>query len=574
MFDTVIRGGLIVDGSGSPGRQGDVAIVGDRIVAVGNVEGEARMVVAGEGLVVAPGFVDIHTHYDAQLFWDPFLTPSINHGVTTIVGGNCGFTIAPLSGRPEDSEYLVRMLARVEGMSLESLQAGVPMDWTSFGEFLDRVDASVAINAGFMVGHSALRRAVMGERAVGHRATDEEVEAMKSLLRESIGAGGLGFSSTISSTHIDADGQPVPSRHASEEELLALASVVAEFPGTTIEFLPIPGLFGEATYDLLTRMSLAAQRPLNWNAIVPNASAPEVHRSQVAAGDYAEQRGARVVGLVMADAPHLRLNLISGLLIDSVDAMAPLFRLPLAERTAALSDPEVRARVEPQARAQQGYQAKYAQWQNYEIVEVFSEANAGLVGSSVGQVASERGVSPFTAFCDIAVRDGLKTNFLLRSSADDEESWVMRGEVWKDPRTVIGASDAGAHLDMIDSFAFSSKLLSVGVRERGLLSLEEAVHQLTEVPASLIGLKDRGRLAEGGYADLVVFDPDRIGCGPTYTRFDMPAGAGRLYADAVGVAHVFVNGTRVVVDGELTGEKGGGVLRSGRDTYTVAIGGS
>jgi len=572
MFDTIIGDGVIVDGTGAPSRSGAIAINGDRIAAVGDVCGPARREIDAGGRVIAPGFIDVHTHYDAQVFWDPLLTPSINHGVTTVIAGNCGFTIAPLSGRPDDADYLVRMLARVEGMPLESLRAAVPMDWTSFGEYLDRLDGTLAINTGFMVGHSALRRTVMGDRAIGHRASPAEIEAMQELLRDSIRAGGLGFSSTISTTHFDGEGAPVPSRHAAEEELIALAGVVAEFPGTTIEFLPIPGLFGEETYDLLTRMSLAAQRPLNWNAIIPNAHAPEIHRSQIAAADYAAARGARVVGLVMADAPHLRLNMLSGVLIDAVDGMAEYFRMPVDARREAFADPAVRRRIEERSRGQQGHARKYAQWQDYEVVEVFSEENRSCLGETIGAVAARRGVSPLDAILDVAIADDLRTNFLLRSSADDDASWAMRGEVWTDDRVVIGASDAGAHLDMIDTFAFSSKVLGEGARQRGLLSLEEAVHRLTQVPAGLIGIRDRGCLREGAFADIVIFDPETIGCGPTRMRFDLPAGGSRLYCDALGIAHVFVNGREVAAYGVPNGERAGTMLRSGRDTCTVAIG--
>lgn len=573
MFDLIIRNGLIVDGTGAPGRPGAVAVRGDRIAAIGEVAGPARHEIDAAGRVIAPGFIDVHTHYDAQVFWDPLLTPSINHGVTTVIAGNCGFTIAPLSGRGEDADYLVRMLARVEGMPLESLRAAVPMDWTSFGEYLDRLEGGLAINTGFMVGHSALRRTVMGERAIGHCASPDEISAMQELLRDSIRAGGLGFSSTISTTHFDAEGAPVPSRHASEEELLALARVVSEFPGTTLEFLPIPGLFGEETYDLLTRMSLAAQRPLNWNAIIPNAHAPEVHRSQIAAANHAAARGARVVGLVMADAPHLRLNMLGGVLIDAVEGIAQYFRMPLDERRRAFADPAVRREIAARSSEQQGHARKYAQWQDYEVAEVFSDENRPYLGQRIGSVAAARGVSPLDAILDVALADELRTNFLLRSSADDDESWAMRGEVWTDDRVVIGASDAGAHLDMIDTFAFSSKVLGEGVRRRRLLSLEDAVHRLTQVPAELIGIRDRGCLRAGAFADMVVFDPETIGCGPTGMRFDLPAGGSRLYCDALGVAHVFVNGREVAAGGVPNGARAGTMLRSGRDTYTVAIGG-
>jgi N-acyl-D-aspartate/D-glutamate deacylase len=511
------------------------------------------------------------THYDAQIFWDPQLSPSSNHGVTTVIGGNCGFSIAPLNGRREDTDYLVRMLARVEGMPLDSLRASVPMDWQSFGDFLDRLEGTPAINIGFMVGHSALRRAVMGARAVGHAATAEEIAAMQDLLRASLRAGGLGFSSTVSQTHTDADSNPVPSRYASDEELLALAQVVAEFPGTTLEFLPGPGIFSEETKERMTRLSLAAARPLNWNLLSPNAQNPEIYRSQLSASDYAAQRGAKVVALVVAEAPQLRLNLLSAFLLDSIAGWADTMQLPPAERMKALADQQVRHRLEQSALGDTSHSRSYAQWHRYIIEQVFSDANKAFEGKSVADVARITGKSPYEVFLDVALADDLKTSFLLPSSSDDEASWRLRGEAWADDRTVIGASDAGAHLDMIDSFAYSTVVLSKGVRERQLMSLEEAVHRLTDVPARLIGITKRGLIREGYYADIVIFDPATIDRGPIHMKFDMPAGGGRLFADALGIAHVMVNGKVIVEGQEFTKERPGTILRAGRDTYTVAI---
>ena len=258
MLDVLIKGGTLVDGTGASARPGDVGIREGRIVALGTVDEPASKTIDATGKVVAPGLIDVHTHYDAQAFWDGTLSPSPFHGVTTVMGGNCGFSIAPLS--PDAGDYLMRMLARVEGMPLEALEHGVPWDWTTFGDYLGKLENKLAVNAGFMVGHSALRRVVMGERAVGHEATPEELEKMERMLADSLEQGGMGFSSTISSTHNDADGQPVPSRHASREELVALARVVRDHPGTVLEFLPGAGEFTDEQVALMTDLSLAAQR--------------------------------------------------------------------------------------------------------------------------------------------------------------------------------------------------------------------------------------------------------------------------------------------------------------------------
>jgi N-acyl-D-aspartate/D-glutamate deacylase len=570
MLDIVITGGTLVDGTGGPGRRADLGIRGGRIASIGEVSEPAREAIDARGKVVAPGFVDVHTHYDAQVFWDATLSPSPFHGVTSIVGGNCGFSIAPLSDSA--GEYLMRMLARVEGMPLESLQVGVPWDWRSFGEYLDKLERRIAVNAGFMVGHSALRRVVMGERAVGHEATPAELDAMRELLAASLREGGLGFSSTISPTHNDAEGQPVPSRHASREELIALARVVRDHPGTTLEFLPGVGVFGEKEKSLMADLSLAANRPLNWNVLAPTAGNRDYVEAQLSATDYARERGAEVLALTVPQAMTVRLNLHSGFVFDALPRWDELFRMPVAERMVKLRDPAYRKYLDEGAHSDGAGMLKFlANWQNMRVIETFAEANRDATGKTISEIADAEGKAPFDAFLDLAISDQLKTSFAPQAAGDTEADWKARASVWQDDRAVIGASDAGAHLDMIDTFAISTNVLGNGVRRHGVMSLEQAVHQLCDVPARLYGLRERGRLAQGWCADVTVFDADAVGSGPTYTRYDLPAGAGRLYADASGIEHVLVNGVEIVRGGEHTGALPGTVLRSGRDTDTVEV---
>ena len=573
MLDLVIRNGRVVDGSGAPARSADVGIRGDRIAGIGEIREAGRQEIDAAGRVVCPGFIDVHTHYDAQVFWDGTCSPSLFHGVTTVFGGNCGFSIAPLV--PQAGEYLMRMLARVEGMPLESLQTGVPWSWRSFGEYLDLLEGRLAVNAGFMVGHSALRRVVMGERAVGHAANAAEQDAMVELLRRSLAEGGVGFSSTISPTHNDADGQPVPSRHASRDELIALARAVRDFPGTTLEFLPGLGLFSEEQKRLMTDLSLAARRPLNWNVLAASAGSEEMVAAQLSASDYARERGAEVIALTVPQSPTVRINLQSGFIFDALPGWAELFRLPIEARKQRLSDPAERKRLDASANSEAaGLLRGVARWENLRIVEAFTPETKRWEGRSVGELASETGQTPMDAMCEMAIADDLRTSFMLAGAADRPEDWAARGRVWRDDRTVIGASDAGAHLDMIDTFAVPTQVLGNGMRRHQVIALEEAVRQLTDVPARLYGVRERGRLEVGWRADLVVFDPATIGCGPTYTRFDLPAGAGRLYADALGIEHVLVNGVQVVREGKHTGALPGTVLRSGRDTETVEVPGA
>ena len=568
MLDVLIKGGTLVDGSGEPSRQADLGIRDGRIVALGVIEEEARETVDATGKVVAPGFVDVHTHYDAQAFWDGTLSPSPYHGVTSVVAGNCGFSIAPLS--PDAGEYLMKMLSRVEGMPLESLQEGVPWNWQTFGEYLDQLEGRLSINAGFMVGHSAIRRSVMGERAVGHEATSEELSEMVKMLRQSLDEGGMGFSSTVSSTHNDFDGNPVPSRHASKDEILTLARQVRDFEGTTVEFLPGVG-WGEEEANYMADISLAANRPVNWNVLVPNAQNIQHAQSQLAATDIARERGAEVLALTVPQPMTIRINLDSGFVFDALHNWSSFFQLTKAEKIAFLSNPEKRKKFGEDAQNPESPMHMLANWENFTIDQTRKESLKQFCGRRVGEIAEELGKTAFDAMIDIAVEDDLQTYFMPPTMGEDEATWKMRGELWHDDRTIIGASDAGAHLDMIDTFAFSSQVLGEGVRNRKLITMEEAVRQLTDVPAKLYGLRERGRLEEGFHADLVVFDPENVGLGQTYTKYDLPAGAGRLYADAKGIECVFANGVEIIRDGKDTGARPGTVLRSGRDTTTVEV---
>lgn len=572
ILDLAIRGGRLIDGTGAPAIAAEIGIREGRIVETGEKVGPAAREIDAAGRVVTPGFIDVHTHYDAQVFWDPRLSPSSNHGVTSVFGGNCGFSIAPLNGNPDDAAYLMRMLSRVEGMPLESLEAGVPWSWISFGDYLGQVEGRLGINAGFLVGHSALRRAIMGPRAIGHEASEVEIAAMCRLLGASLQAGGLGFSTTISCTHNDADGQPVPSRHASEREMLALAAVVRDHEGTWLEMVADPGAgFTPETVALMTNMSLAAGRSLNWNVLSPDYRYRAVYDNQLAASDYAAERGARVIALAAPQPIRLVLSLEAGMIFDAMPGWAPVMALPIPERTAQLADPAVRDRLNRSARETTASIAAIADWSAWTIVETIHAENKPLEGMTIGALASQLDKSPLDAMLDLAIAEDLKTRLLPPPTGSDYESWQMRGAAWRDDRALIGASDAGAHLDMIDTFAFSTQVLSLGVRERRLLSLEEAVHRMTDLPARTFGLRDRGRVAPGYFADIVVFDPDTIACGPLYTRYDLPAGAGRLFCDAIGVEHVLVNGEPIVAEGRHTDALAGTLLRSGRDTRTVPI---
>jgi len=568
MLDMIIRNGTVVDGTGSPGRIADVGISNGRIAAIGEIDDTATRTIDATGKVVAPGFVDIHTHYDAQVFWDTTLSPSPLHGVTTVIGGNCGFTIAPLG--PEHGDYLMRMLARVEGMPLAALAEGVPWDWRSFGEYLDRIDGTLAPTAGFLVGHSTIRRVAMGERATQGEATEADLDAMRALLDASLAAGGLGFSSSWARTHNDAAGDMVPSRYASEDEIVALCGVVKDHPGTTLEFIPCVGLFEDFAPELLTRMSLAANRPINWNVLFVGKGSEAITDHNLAASTYATDHGARVVALTVPFAPSPRICFESGFLLDSIPGWEKPMSLPHAEKKEMLASPAGR-NVLREAAEQPSTGFKVSNWGIYVINETFAPENKQWEGRTVADIAKERGVDDFDALCDIVVADDLMTGFGFPIGKDDDETWLARMKVWRDGRAVIGASDAGAHLDFLATFNYSTVLLGGPVRERGLLPIEEAIHLLTDVPARLYGLTERGRLEPGWHAAVVVIDPETVGAQEVRMRFDLPTGAPRLYGGADGIDHVIVNGTEIVDHGEFTDARPGTLLRSGRDTETVGV---
>ncbi|MBM4244788.1 MAG: amidohydrolase family protein [Deltaproteobacteria bacterium] len=571
MLDTLIRNGTVVDGTGAPGVRADVAIQDGRVVTIGRVTESARRTIDADGLVIAPGFIDPHTHYDAQLFWDPFASPSNLHGVTTIIGGNCGFTLAPLG--ENDADYIRRMMAKVEGMPLAALENGIDWKWSSFAEYLGALDGRVGVNAGFLVGHCALRRKVMGEAAGGTATLDQTVQMVR-LLDECLAAGGLGFSSSQAFTHVDGDDAPVPSRNASREETLALAAAVRKHPGTTLEFI-IDGClngFQDGEIGFMIAMSLAANRPLNWNVMQVSSTNRAKHEHQLSAGSKARAAGAKIVALTMPTLVGLKMSFLDYCALNSIPEWGPILALPVPERIARLKDPAVRERMrEGGRRPEAGVFGALAKGERFQVGETFAPQNRDFAHRKVSDIAAEIGKNPFDTLLDIVVADELRTALWPLPTDDDVDSWKLRVEVWRDERAMIGGSDAGAHLDRMCGSGYPTAFLGEVVRDRQLLPLEEAVHMMTGVPAALFGLRDRGRIAPGACADLVLFDPKTVGSGTIQTRADLPGGTERMFCEAKGVSRVLVNGRDIVVDGKETGDTPGRILRSGRDTDTVTV---
>ncbi|WP_430479164.1 N-acyl-D-amino-acid deacylase family protein [Streptomyces sp. P11-1] len=577
MLDHLIRRATVVDGTGGPAYTADVGLRGGRIAVIaepGTVTEEAVTGEDADGLVLAPGFVDPHTHYDAQLFWDPYATPSMNHGVTTVAGGNCGFTLAPLHpDRPEDADYTRRMMARVEGMALAALEEGVDWSWSSFREYLDALEGRIAVNAGFMVGHCALRRYVMGPDAVGGQPTPAQLDAMLALFHDAMDAGAWGLSTTQSSTHSDGDGEPVASRHARPEELLALSRAVGEHEGTQLEAIVAGCLdqFSDEEIDLFVDMSAAAGRPLNWNVLTIDAAVPERVPRQLIPSERARTAGGRIVALTMPILTPMNMSLGTFCALNLIPGWGGILALPVPERIERLRDPATRAEMLRRADSKEaGVFRRLADFGRYVIGDTYSTANEGLTGRVVNDIAAERGQDPFHCLVEICAADDLRTVLWPMPTDNDPASWELRRRTWEHPDVLLGGSDAGAHLDRMCGAPYTTRFLGDCLRGRKLVPLTTAVRMLTDDPARLFGLRERGRIEEGFHADLVLFDPERIDAGPATLVHDLPGESPRLDSKAIGIVSVRVNGVETLRDDKVTGAVPGTVLRSGRDTRTVS----
>ena len=570
MLDKVIRGGTVVDGTGSPSRVADIGIKDGRIVAIGVVEQDAAEVIDATGCIVTPGFVDPHTHYDAQLLWDPTASPSSVHGVTTIIGGNCGFTLAPLI--PGDADYLRKMMSKVEGMPLAALENGTDWSWETFAEYLGRLEGNISVNAGFLVGHCAIRRYVMGPAAVGAEASEAHIDGMRAELAKSIKSGALGFSFTNSTSHSDGDGEPVASRWATHDELIALCEEVGLHEGTTLEGI-VPGCldrFADDEIELLGLMSAAANRPMNWNVLTVDSREADRVPRQISAYDRSIELGGKVVALTMPVQVPMNMSFSSFCGLWLLPGWQQILGVPVAERIQRLQDPDTRLRLLENSLSQAaGVFRRLADWGDYVIGDTYSAANEGLKGRIVRDIANERGMSSFGTLLDIVIADELKTILWPTPQDDDDESWRMRAELWQDGRAMIGGSDAGAHLDRMCGAPYPTRWLADCIRGRKLVPVEFAVKMMTSQPAKLFGLVDRGELREGACADVVVFNPDEIGSEDAMLVTDLPGNSSRLTAGSFGVKRVLVNGVTIVENGVANGAVPGTVLKSGKDTYTV-----
>ena len=556
-YDLVIKNGKVIDGSGLPGFHGDVAVSGGRIVEVGKVSGAARQTLNADGLVVAPGIIDNHTHYDAQVTWDPLCTYSCYHGITTVVMGNCSLALAP--AHREDRAVLANVLSHVEAIPLEAIEAGVNWSWETIPEYMNALDKKLGINVAALIGHSAVRRYVMGEASQERHATGDEVAAMKVIVREGLEAGAVGVSFERNLRHFDWHGRLAPTNLASEEEIFAVAGVADEVGRGVIQF--------GGDRSISTRLAKAIRRPVFYGNITQQAVAPDKWRKQLTEAENMMRQGHRAYQFVMPRPGDLRYTLKTAQHFDAMATWKNVMLLPLEQRKQVFRDPATRAKLHFEAVETPMDTNRAGDFtRRWDLQFVFKPAlakNQHLTGKSVADIAREQNKDVLDAFLDLALEENLETEFERREVNSDQAAMTA---LLTSPYTVIGQSDGGAHVVFRTDYSYSTYLLSHWVREKEIMSLEDAIRKLTFVPASLFGFSDRGLVRPGMAADLMVFDAATISPLEPGEAHDLPGGAKRRKQLARGIEWTVVNGQVLIEKGEHTGALPGKVARSGNAT--------
>ena len=562
MYDLLIKNGTVIDGSGGARYRADVAIDDGIITAIGRINERARQTVDAEGHVVSPGFVDGHTHMDAQIFWDPLGTSSCYHGITSAVMGNCGFTLAPC--KQEDADFVFRNLERAEDIAREAMLEGVEWQWETFPEYLDAVDAQPkGINYAGYIGHSALRTYVMGERAFSDEATEDDIKAMQSAVQQAVNAGAIGFSTSRTFNHITADERPVASRLASWDEVRAIVNAMGETGKGIFELAgEAPGRDPERIREYHERLrDLAVESGVTqtWGMFSVKV-APDFWRPYFDLLDETAAAGGRMFAQVHSRGLNNILSFESNLPFDNWELWKEIRQLPLAEQQARLSDPELRARLVAIANSEYtGPRIVGAELRPPDWDYVYPMDDMAYDKPSMAQIAAQRGVDPVELMIDMALEKDLQM-FFRTPIANENMDDVL--EMMKHPRSVVTFSDSGAHVSQIMDSSLQTHLLSYWVREKEAFTLEEAIRQITYNTATVWGLHDRGLLRVGMAGDVVVFDPDTVGPRMPEVVHDLPAGAQRLKQTADGIMHTIVNGQILLTNNQHTGAEPGRLLRS------------
>lgn len=567
--DLLITNGTIYDGSGAPGFRGNVAVEGGKIVGVGKVSGPAKETINADGLAVSPGFVDVHTHYDAQVFWDSLLTSSCWHGVTTTVMGNCGLTFAPC--KPKDRELLMQVFSRVEGLSMEVLQKGLPWDWTTFPEYIDAVERQrPALNLIPLMGHSAIRTYVMGKDAFEREAAPAEIEQMQDLVRTGMRAGACGLSVSRSPAQVGSHGEPMPGKVASHAELFALCDTVAEFKRGFFEINPKILIIDkdnkerEEDWQMLRTIAQRTKLPTTWAGVLQQWDQPGLWQEMLDKTDQALKEGLPIYPQVSCRAIMFRFTLENiATLFDDLPHWKKVNFEPLEKRKQLFRDPEIRKGLRYDVVDDTLPRVFSKRWDLMYVQEAQLEKNKKLEKKSIAEIARAMEKDVFDTFLDLALEEDLKTNFIT-PLINGEEDAVRT--IIQHPASLVSLSDGGAHVQYICDTGYPSHMLGYWVRDKQALTMEKAIQVLASTPARVLGLTDRGQIAPGKVADLVVFDPARIRALEPVTVRDLPGGNPRLFQGAEGIHHTIVNGTPLTKDGKHLGSYPGQVLRGAGPT--------
>ena len=556
MYDLLLKGGRIYDGSGMPSYSGDVAIHNGKIAEIGRLNGNARRILAVDGLAVAPGFIDPHTHLDAQLFWDPLGTSSCFHGVTSVIVGNCGLSLAP--AKPEDRDAVIKSFVRVEAISRRVLEQGIEWKWTSTGEYLGALGNRLGINAAALVGHIAVRHYVMGEDAVERKATTEEVAKMKQLVRQGMEAGAVGFSTNQNPRHIREDRKPVASRLATDEELGTLLDVLGEMNSGVVQ-LSGGGADARGRIAYAAGMARRTGRPVLWQSINHSWSRPNFWQEMLANTQRVfKEEGLPIYAMTQAKPFENRYTLLDAQCFDEFPTWKAAMFSPVPARKEIFADPETRKKLRAEAIEDQSPSVFPRRWDVIFVDHVNLDKNKTLERKSIEEVAKAQNKDGLDCFLDLSLEEDLKARFVHVNTQGDPHAVC---EILKHPSVMIGQSDAGAHMGYDARFGYSTAFLGRWVRDHDIMSLEDAVHKLTFRVASIFGLGDRGLLRPGLAADVAVFDPASVNTlEPEYVQ-DLPGNETRMIQKAAGVPHTIVNGQVVIENGAPTGALPGKVLR-------------
>jgi N-acyl-D-amino-acid deacylase len=557
-YDLLIKNGRVIDGSGRPAFNGDVAVAGGKIVELGRLSGSARQVIEADGRVVSPGFVDNHCHYDAQVLWDPLCTYSCHHGATTVIIGNCSLALAPV--KKEARERLAGMLSYVEAIPMDVLSAGVPWNWETFPEYMRAVGQKLAVNVGTLVGHSAVRLYAMGEECSDRAATDAELDTMRRVVREALEAGALGLSITRNMNHFDIAGKRIPAACAPESELFALADVLREVGTGVIQCGG--GTNPELKDRLLSRISEACGRPVMYNTLLEQARQPGRWRTHLEAVEATVKQGIRAIPLCNPGSIVQHFTMKNCQVFRSMPTWLPILQGPDADKLAAYSNPEIRKKLAAEVDAPLGPDSTFSKrWDLMVVEEPKLAKNRGLAGKHIAEIAKAQGKTPVDAFLDLAVEENLETVFTLGEINMDTEAVA---QILGSPYAVVGLSDGGAHVQFHSNVSNPTRLLGYWVREKKIMSLEHAVRRLTFDSASAFGIYDRGLVQPGMVADLVVFDPETVSPVKEDVVHDFPANGWRMRELAEGIHFTVVNGEVLLEKGQHTGNLPGRVLKNAR----------